>query len=421
MSVSFVRHLIEHAVFIPIKGRQLLLQSLTTALRNLLPVPNNFIIYNVTTGQYEVYDRVALAWIALAPGPVPGPHAATHMPGGADLVTDIDIAATGVLLSGHRARHEPGGADIVRDIDILGTGVLLSGHQARHVPGAADPLPVGVPLNIGVANAQGVAADFVRRDHVHNHPAGLGADLHHPQIHAPTHIVGAGDPLQVGVPSNIGAANAAGAATDFVRRDHVHAHPDLSGLVTPAHAHADLSGVTAWQHHAHNYRWISNIDILIEIAFGGNQAFGVAGRVFTAPIQVPCSVTIDRIGFFTSGVAAGNVRLSLYHVGSFGLPDLPDAGALVVESASVALGGLANRVYLGTVANTALTPGLYFGAIQGDTVGDGYRGSGNLYNNVSFTRTYDLGGYGPFTNPCPATVTRDWYTPFFMLRVTSTP
>lgn len=41
----------------------------------------------------------------------------------------------------------------------------------------------GVPSNVGVANAEGVAALFVRQDHVHNHPAGLGEDLHHAKVH----------------------------------------------------------------------------------------------------------------------------------------------------------------------------------------------------------------------------------------------
>lgn len=36
-----------------------------------------------------------------------------------------------------------------------------------------------VPSNIGVANAAGVAATVVRSDHVHNHVAGLGFNLHH--------------------------------------------------------------------------------------------------------------------------------------------------------------------------------------------------------------------------------------------------
>lgn len=79
----------------------------------------------------------------------------------------------GAILQTRRFRSGP------IDIEILRTAILLSAHQSRHHVGAADPLPVGVPVNIGVANAEGAATNFARRDHVHDHPAGLGFDLHH--------------------------------------------------------------------------------------------------------------------------------------------------------------------------------------------------------------------------------------------------
>lgn len=193
MSVDFIRHLIEHAAFLPLKGSRLLLQGITTIQRNLLPVPNNWIIFNTTTNQFERYqagawgpfavnhnllsathpDTLAAAvargdlvvgnaaplwsrlpvgaaanylrstgldpaWSPILLGDLPA-HAPTHEPLGVDPVGDIDILATGVLLSGHDTRHEPGGADEVNDIDILNTGVLASAHQARHLAAGADP------------------------------------------------------------------------------------------------------------------------------------------------------------------------------------------------------------------------------------------------------------------------------------------
>ncbi len=38
---------------------------------------------------------------------------------------------------------------------------------------------VGVPSSIGATNVEGVSAELCRKDHVHAHPSGLGADLHH--------------------------------------------------------------------------------------------------------------------------------------------------------------------------------------------------------------------------------------------------
>ena len=55
------------------------------------------------------------------------------------------------------------------DVEILRSGVLLSLHaNPRHLPAGLDPLPVGVPSNVGVANAEGAAEAFARQDHVHN-------------------------------------------------------------------------------------------------------------------------------------------------------------------------------------------------------------------------------------------------------------
>lgn len=55
------------------------------------------------------------------------------------------------------------------DVEILRTGVLLSLHaNPRHLPAGADPLPVGVPSDIGAANVEGAVEAFARQDHVHN-------------------------------------------------------------------------------------------------------------------------------------------------------------------------------------------------------------------------------------------------------------
>lgn len=55
------------------------------------------------------------------------------------------------------------------DIAVAGLvdGVDVAAHQSRHAVGGADPLSVGVPAATGVSNAEGSAADFARRDHVH--------------------------------------------------------------------------------------------------------------------------------------------------------------------------------------------------------------------------------------------------------------
>jgi hypothetical protein len=56
-------------------------------------------------------------------------------------------------------------------------------HALDHQAGGTDGLSVGIPSDIGTSNQAGTQTNFVRRDHVHKHPSGLGTDLHHPQAH----------------------------------------------------------------------------------------------------------------------------------------------------------------------------------------------------------------------------------------------
>lgn len=57
-------------------------------------------------------------------------------------------------------------------------------HASRHLPDGSDGLAVGAPSDIGTSNQEGNANAFVRQNHIHKHPSGLGADLHHSRQHA---------------------------------------------------------------------------------------------------------------------------------------------------------------------------------------------------------------------------------------------
>jgi len=81
---------------------------------------------------------------------------------------------------------------------IAALNTILNAHAARHAPGAADPLTVGTPSSItaGGANAEGASTEFVRKDHIHG--------------------------ATVGTPSPVDATAAEGSSEEFVRKDHVH-------------------------------------------------------------------------------------------------------------------------------------------------------------------------------------------------------
>lgn len=62
------------------------------------------------------------------------------------------------------------GPGITRTIVVPNFNVNFSDiytHAARHLPSGADPIATGTPVDIGAANAPGVANSLVRSDHVH--------------------------------------------------------------------------------------------------------------------------------------------------------------------------------------------------------------------------------------------------------------
>ena len=144
---------------------------------------------------------------------------------------------------------------------------------------------------------------------------------------------------------------------------------------------------------------------MIKNMFWGNVPVGAgftltpAGRVFLVPLQVEVQCHIDTICFVVT-TQAGNVRVGIYRDNG----DTAAGGALVVESASVACGA-AGSVQEVAVADTELTPGFYWVAIQSDTTTAVlYRGSGAHATSGSLRveRFDNGGGYGAFDNPCPA-------------------
>ena len=143
-------------------------------------------------------------------------------------------------------------------------------------------------------------------------------------------------------------------------------------------------------------RWFYGISLAFDRASG---ALGAIGRANIAPIEVRWTVRIDGIVYTVGGTQAGNIRVALYEDGPAG--DIPDGGALVVESASVAQAATAG-IQTVPVAVTTLQPGLYWFALMGsDATGTfiGFRDSafalGRFFANSV--------GYGVFDDPCPVT------------------
>jgi hypothetical protein len=110
---------------------------------------------------------------------------------------------------------------------------------------------------------------------------------------------------------------------------------------------------------------------------------------------------------------AGNIRLGLYRDNG----DTPAGGALVVETASVALANFKNEV---VIADTVLEPGLYWFALQNDDATPVFITSDQTESLGGTLQCYVFAqGYGAFTDPCPA-VAFEMYTPLGFVRVVPT-
>jgi len=179
-----------------------------------------------------------------------------------------------------------------------------------------------------------------------------------------------------------------------------------NGVIWEPVAHGNLGGVTFGQHHAHYYKYLktypfdsSGLNLL---------TLDTAGRAFLAPLEVPFRCTLDRLVAIWADVTAGNVRMGLY-VNNTVAVNTPVGGALVVETASVAKTGTYRTQEI-TISNIVVDPGFYFLAIMSDetTSRCPMCWSPFLQQSIMIGAIYDrFGGYGPFTNPCPALAAYD--------------
>lgn len=148
-------------------------------------------------------------------------------------------------------------------------------------------------------------------------------------------------------------------------------------------------------------------------AYYGQRPF-TANYVFLTPIDIPYTLTIDRLMWWTGTAAAGNMRIGIYAEGA---ADTPAGGALQVESASVAVINARNCQAV-TVADTSLTAGQYYIGIMGSNAACNWWGSRD--ETGDFAYEFNPHAYGAFPDPCPA-VNYYNYIPMLGVRVKSIP
>jgi len=173
------------------------------------------------------------------------------------------------------------------------------------------------------------------------------------------------------------------------------------------------TGVTWEVVGSHFLRYFTNQNLGTNLNSGTMAATN--GDVFLSRLDIPFTMTIDRIAYPMGLSAVGNVRLGIYRQGP--VLDLPDAGALVAQTALVPQATPFELQFI-PIAPTRLTLGAYWGAITGDTFG--WTRSTMMVESSLETRYYLSGVPGALTNPCPITVLEQNCNAFF-LRVTSIP
>lgn len=168
-------------------------------------------------------------------------------------------------------------------------------------------------------------------------------------------------------------------------------------------------------------RWITP---LVSNSVSSTDATSIAGTVMLAHVEVEAACTVDAIVFQKgTGVVSGNVRVGIYGPVARTTDTCLGAAVLSESASTVVSGATSNPQIVTLAADTPLTPGKYYIALQFDdaVVGKYLRGT-NAQQVVGIFQTYArAGGYGAFTTPCPAVTDSGSNVPGFRLRVKSQP
>jgi hypothetical protein len=140
------------------------------------------------------------------------------------------------------------------------------------------------------------------------------------------------------------------------------------------------------------------------------------GAVYLKPIEIPRTMTVDRIIVLRAGNVNGNIRVCIYEDNG----ETPAGGALIVESASVAAGAALSKQEV-LIADTQLTAGLYWVGLQWNAVPNSFKNDwafGEPWGSLGHVEYAHV--YGAFANPCPV-IAGSSVTPQVLVRVVSIP
>jgi hypothetical protein len=135
------------------------------------------------------------------------------------------------------------------------------------------------------------------------------------------------------------------------------------------------------------------------IGFSTSAAAPSINTITISPLQVFTRLTISSLGLYI-GIAAGNVRLSLYYDNG----DLPDGGTLITETPADTPAG-AGKFEINLPAPIQLNTGLYWMACNFDNaaIRVGVNANQVGQNGTLIARQVSPYVFGAFPDPCPVT------------------
>lgn len=271
-------------------------------------------------------------------------------------------------------------------VPAITTGAAYAAGAANTVVRSDCVLQADAPVNIGNANAAGVGTHFVRNDHVHNHPAGLGTGLHH----AEAHIVNSTGPhAEAGL--TIGHVLTATGAAVFTFA--LPAYSGNPGTCTVA------TGNAAGANHTHAITTSSNPGAAASIlASGANGYLQLVGLGVGSAATAANRVVYGANGAYIDGPNPTYLRYDapLVHLWSIGGTNelaLQPTELYPIANNDIILGRAAQRygnVYsvLGNFSDTVTTGHLTAAGAAFDV------GSGTRYRDGLFSRNLDVDGTG---------------------------
>lgn len=257
------------------------------------------------------------------------------------LVNAVGIANTFVRTDASLAVFDAVAPDVIQCDDAAATGAAAFAARRDHQHGIVCVAPV----NIGNANAEGAATSFPRSDHVHNHPAGLGANLHHNEVHVVNstgphaeagltigHVlrasgaaafsfaaIAAGDlPGLGGVPNlTLSVANAAGAAATYVQTD---ASVAIFDAVVPTTIQCDDAAATggvafaARRDHTHGMPCVVPVNIGVANVEGTAYDFVRSDHVHAHPAALGVNLHHNEVHVVNSTGPHAEAGLTIGHM-----------------------------------------------------------------------------------------------------------